>query len=61
LDFKFEDETEILPQVKELEKTVVKLKDEKISLCNTFISCAIVNKLPPSWMSFATDIRRRKK
>jgi len=48
LDFKFDDDTKVLPQVKVLEKLVIKLKDEKITLCNTFISCAIVNKLPPS-------------
>jgi len=39
----------------------MKLKDEKIILCNPFISGAIVNKLPYLWMSFSTDIRRRKK
>ena len=61
LDLKFEDDTEVLPQVKELEKLVMKLKDEKISFCQIFISGAIVNKLPPSWMSFSTDIRRRKR
>ena len=61
LDLKFEDDTEVLPQVKELEKLVMKLKDEKISLCQTFIFGAIVNKLPSSWMSFSTDIRRRKR
>jgi len=60
LDFKFDDDTEVMPQVKELE-IVMKLKDEKITLCNTFISGAIFNKLPPSWMSFFTDIRKRKK
>ncbi|XP_020242559.1 uncharacterized protein LOC109820774 [Asparagus officinalis] len=61
LDLKFEDDTEILPQVKELEKLVMKLKDEKISFCQTFISGAIINKLPPSWMLFSTDIQRRKR
>ena len=48
LDFKFDDDTEVLLQIKELEKLVMKLKDEKITLCNTFISGAIVNKLPSS-------------
>jgi len=48
LDFKFDDDSEVLPQAKELEKLVMKLKDEKIILYNTFISGAIVNKLPPS-------------
>ena len=61
LGFKFDDDTEVLPQVKEHEKLVMKLKDEKINLCNTFISDAIVNKLPPSWISFSIDIRRRNK
>ena len=61
LDFKFDDDTEVLPQVKELEKLVMKLKDEKITLCKTFIFGAIVNKLPSSWISFSTDIRIRKK
>ncbi|XP_020258544.1 uncharacterized protein LOC109834945 [Asparagus officinalis] len=61
LDLKFEDDTKVLPQVKELKKLVMKPKDEKISICQTFISGEIVNKLPPSWMSFSTDIRRRKR
>lgn len=61
LDFKFDNDTKALSQVKELEKLVMKLKDEKITLCNTFIYGAIVNKLPPSSMSLSTDIRRRKK
>lgn len=61
LDMKFEDDKEVLPQVKELEKLVMKLKEKKVSLCNTFISGAIVNKLPPSWMSFSTEMHRRKK
>ena len=39
----------------------MKLKYEKITICNTFIFNAIVNKLPPSWMSFSIDICRRKK
>ena len=61
LDVKFDDDIEVLPRVKELEKLVIKLKDEKITLCNTFIYGAIINKLPPSWVSFSTDIRRKKK
>ena len=61
LDFKFDDDTEVLPQVKELEKLVIKLKDEKITLYNTFIFGSIVSKLPLSWISFSTDIHRRKK
>jgi len=48
LDFKFHDDTEVLPQVKELKKLIMKLKDEKITLCNTFIPGAIVNMLTPS-------------
>ena len=48
LDFKFKDDTEVLPQVKELENLVMKLKDEQINLCQTFIYGAIVNKLPLS-------------
>jgi len=61
LDFKFDDDTEVLLQVKKFEKLVMKLKDEKITFCNTFISNSIINKLPSSWMSFSTDIRIRKK
>jgi len=61
LDFKFDHDSEVMPQVKDLEKLVMKLKDEKITLCNTFISNVIVNNLLPSWMSFSTDIHRRKK
>ena len=61
LDFKFDDNIEVLLQVKVLEKFVMKLKDEKITLCNTFISSAIVNRFPPSLMSFSNDNRRRKK
>ncbi|XP_020271907.1 uncharacterized protein LOC109847071 [Asparagus officinalis] len=49
LGFKFEDDTEILPQVKELEMLVMKPKDEMINLCQTFIFGAIVNKLHPSY------------
>lgn len=44
LNFKFEDVKEILPQVKELKKLVMKLKDE-ITLCDAFIVGAIVNML----------------
>ena len=61
LDMKFEDEKEVLPQVKELEKVIMKLKEKKIPLEDVFIAGAIINKLPPSWMSFSTDMRRRKK
>jgi len=61
LDFNFDDNIEVLLQVKVLEKFVMKLKDEKITLCNTFISSAIVNRFPPSLMSFSNDNRRRKK
>jgi len=48
LDFKFDYDIEVLPQVKELEKFIMKLNHEKITLYNTFISGAIVNKLSPS-------------
>ena len=61
LDSIFEDDTEVLSQVKELEKLIMKLKDEKITLCNIFIFDVIVNKLPPPWMTFSTGICRRKK
>ncbi|XP_020266455.1 uncharacterized protein LOC109841943 [Asparagus officinalis] len=60
-DFKFEDDTEALPQVKKLENLVMKLNDEKIDLCQSFISGAIANKLSLSWMSFSTNIQRRKR
>ena len=56
-----DDDTEVLPQIKDLEKLEMKLKNEKITLCNAFIFGAIVKKLLPSWMSFSTDIRKRKK
>ena len=39
----------------------MKLKDEKVTLCNTFIYGAIINKLSPFWMSFSTDILKKKK
>ncbi|XP_077227070.1 uncharacterized protein LOC143860368 [Tasmannia lanceolata] len=61
LNMKFEDGKEVLPQVKELEKLVLKLEQKAIKLNNVFIARAIVNKLPPSWLSFSTKMRRRKK
>ncbi|XP_077242586.1 uncharacterized protein LOC143883110 [Tasmannia lanceolata] len=58
---KFEDRKEVLPQVKELENLVLKLQQKAIKLNNVFIARAIINKLPPSWFSFSTEMCRRKK
>ncbi|XP_077249889.1 uncharacterized protein LOC143889526 [Tasmannia lanceolata] len=61
LDMKFEDDKKVLPQVKELEKLVQKLKEEKVELDNVFVAGEIANKLPPSWMSLSTEMHPKKK
>lgn len=59
LKLRFEDNKEVLPQVK-LEQLIMKLKDDKITLSDAFISDAIINQLPPSWMSLSTKMHRKK-
>lgn len=60
MNFKFQDDKSILTQVTDLENLRTKLNNEKIVVCDIFLVCAIINKLPPSWYSFKTEMYRKK-
>ncbi|XP_077249121.1 uncharacterized protein LOC143888558 [Tasmannia lanceolata] len=60
MDFKFQEDKEITPQVTDLEILRSKLNNEKIAVCDSFLVGAIIYKLPSAWHSFKTEMYRKK-
>ncbi|XP_077218497.1 uncharacterized protein LOC143852782 [Tasmannia lanceolata] len=60
MDFKFQEDKEITPQVIDLENLRSKLNNEKIGVCDSFLVGAIIYKLPSAWHSFKTEMYRKK-